>query len=682
LTPSSQQDAEEFARNLFGDPSAARMTLNQYLDSLKKVRPQTEENLKRAREFKDKVVDLNNALGELKNTAGRDLIPVFTRLAEQFTHFLEGEGGQRIANEIGKIAKALGDPENWTKAEEGIKGVGSGFVTIADAISKVSSVFGALPEPLRNALIGAAIGGRVAGPAGAVAGAVTGAGVGNDPLTNLQEHERAQTGATEKLKAFKKALEDFINGLGLAKQMSYMGGGGGAARIMQASLGGGGFGGARLMPASFSPSGAPFGTGGGTSPSFPFGGGRGQGSSPFGSGGGGGAGSSDAAQRIRGAAQSNGEGTMVGPNGETMTFYAPGAGGKMEGGFETSQPNKEGQNIPRTLDDLRSGNSDYVSVASDPSRYGQSVPLGTVTYRSPKDGKMYTLNNVNGYIHDTGSAFKGRPDKLDIASGDYRGWSGSAASAHVLGNSVVRPGGGMDAGGGPVAPGAVTAVGGGDPSAFIMHHTSGRGTVAGVQATLRQRGLGVQYVMDRDGNIVQTGGPGAAHMMSGSSKYGTNLAKRLGLSNKNVVGMEVIAKNDKDVTPAQIAAARDFIAKNYPNTPMFGHGEVNRHKETDEGMSIVNTIRNARAAGLGSPNLFSQRARSERLNRSLANSERALTARGRLDVSVKAPPGTSVKASGEGLFTNTHMERSVSRPNTPQGPTEPTSRGGDGGGEE
>jgi hypothetical protein len=147
---------------------------------------------------------------------------------------------------------------------------------------------------------------------------------------------------------------------------------------------------------------------------------------------------------------------------------------------------------------------------------------------------------------------------------------------------------------GPVEPGAVTAVGGGAPAAFIMHHTSGRGTAEGVQATLRQRGLGVQYIMERDGTIKQVGGPGASHMKTGWGPMGK------GLSNKNVVGMEVIAKNDKDVTPAQIEAAKKFIAKYYPNTPLYGHGQVNPgHKEHDEGMTIIDAIKKDRRERAG-----------------------------------------------------------------------------------
>jgi hypothetical protein len=61
--------------------------------------------------------------------------------------------------------------------------------------------------------------------------------------------------------------------------------------------------------------------------------------------------------------------------------------------------------------------------------------------------------------------------------------------------------------------------------------------------------------------------------------------------------VEVIANGDSDVTPAQVASARSFIAKNYPNTPVYGHGEVNPgHKEADEGKTITDAIRRDRSA--------------------------------------------------------------------------------------
>ena len=125
----------------------------------------------------------------------------------------------------------------------------------------------------------------------------------------------------------------------------------------------------------------------------------------------------------------------------------------------------------------------------------------------------------------------------------------------------------------------------GAPKAFIIHHTAGRGTPQGVIDTLNQRGLGVQYIMDRDGKIYQVGGPGESQMRPGSGVGA-------GLSNANTVGMEVIAKDDSDVTPAQVAAAREFVNKTYPGIAVYGHGQVNPgHKQASEGMTIVNAIK-------------------------------------------------------------------------------------------
>jgi hypothetical protein len=51
--------------------------------------------------------------------------------------------------------------------------------------------------------------------------------------------------------------------------------------------------------------------------------------------------------------------------------------------------------------------------------------------------------------------------------------------------------------------------------------------------------------------------------------------------------MEVIAKDDKDVTPAQVAATKGFIREHYNNTPVYGHGEVSpSDREASEGKAI------------------------------------------------------------------------------------------------
>jgi hypothetical protein len=132
---------------------------------------------------------------------------------------------------------------------------------------------------------------------------------------------------------------------------------------------------------------------------------------------------------------------------------------------------------------------------------------------------------------------------------------------------------------------------------FVFHH-SGGSTLEGLRDTLKKRGLGSQYLMDRDGTIYSFAGAGSPHIRP-NDQFG-GIAP--GLSNKNAVGMEIVAKNDQDVTPAQVASARRFIAANYGNVPVYGHGEVNPgHKMADEGLTVVNAIRGDRGVTPGTP---------------------------------------------------------------------------------
>jgi len=118
-----------------------------------------------------------------------------------------------------------------------------------------------------------------------------------------------------------------------------------------------------------------------------------------------------------------------------VTCYAPGAGGNIEGPFATSKPNLNGQSIPCTLDDFRLKRNGcwYVSLAGNPANYGKYYNMGSVTYVSIIDNRTYTMTNVVGYVHDTGSAFQGGTcgnyngmcsvmmRHFDIAYGDFRG---------------------------------------------------------------------------------------------------------------------------------------------------------------------------------------------------------------------------------------------------------------------
>jgi hypothetical protein len=138
----------------------------------------------------------------------------------------------------------------------------------------------------------------------------------------------------------------------------------------------------------------------------------------------------------------------------------------------------------------------------------------------------------------------------------------------------------------------------GPPAAFIMHHTGpGIHSFAQLKKVLQSRHLGVEYAMDENGNIRQIGQPGAANIKDERGPAGTALGRRLGLHNSNIVGMEVMAADDKHVKNVQVAAAMKFIHDHYPSTPVYGHGEVQRDKEPDEGKTIVDAIRNQRAEG-------------------------------------------------------------------------------------
>ena len=144
----------------------------------------------------------------------------------------------------------------------------------------------------------------------------------------------------------------------------------------------------------------------------------------------------------------------------------------------------------------------------------------------------------------------------------------------------------------------VTAVGGGKPRAFIAHWTGGGGDIAGVEKTLRERHLGVQYIMDREGNIKLTGGPGAQDIKN-ESQWGTPLGKSLGLNSANTVGMEIIADPTNPTHPipytkAQIESFKKFMRKHYPDTPVYGHGEVQANKQRGEGLEPAEAVRRER----------------------------------------------------------------------------------------
>jgi len=146
---------------------------------------------------------------------------------------------------------------------------------------------------------------------------------------------------------------------------------------------------------------------------------------------------------------------------------------------------------------------------------------------------------------------------------------------------------------------------------MVVHHTNGCKDVKCVVNTLKSRSLSVQFVIDRNASIwrVFPEGQQASHIRPGGT--GTIGAAGQGLDNRNLEGVEVIAKNDKDVTPEQRAAVGRLVGERArkfgydPKTSVYGHGELNGHKEADEGMSSVSRIRSGEIS-TDAPSTFSE----------------------------------------------------------------------------
>jgi hypothetical protein len=135
------------------------------------------------------------------------------------------------------------------------------------------------------------------------------------------------------------------------------------------------------------------------------------------------------------------------------------------------------------------------------------------------------------------------------------------------------------------------------PQGMVVHHTSGGQNAQDTINTFKQRGYPAQFIVDRDGKIHRylPEGASGAHTKPGGT--GTIGARGRGLGNQNMEGVEVIAKNDKDVTPGQrdaVARLAGMRARRFgwdPKQGVYGHGELNYDKERDEGMSSVSRIR-------------------------------------------------------------------------------------------
>ena len=100
-----------------------------------------------------------------------------------------------------------------------------------------------------------------------------------------------------------------------------------------------------------------------------------------------------------------------------ITVYSPQTGGdRVQGGLKSAKPGPDGVNQVRTIDDVFNGRSSYVTLAGNPSLYGKEYIVKNVQYQPEgPDGPTYTIPEVRGVVHDTGSAFSDAPEgRFDI----------------------------------------------------------------------------------------------------------------------------------------------------------------------------------------------------------------------------------------------------------------------------
>lgn len=125
---------------------------------------------------------------------------------------------------------------------------------------------------------------------------------------------------------------------------------------------------------------------------------------------------------------------------------------------------------------------------------------------------------------------------------------------------------------------------------IVVHHTGGRGMQVAMD-TLKARGLGYHYLVDRDGTVVNYVDDGQIAHHAGKTD------KKPEIGNKNSVGISLVAKDDTDLTAAQIKAAFGLgkgLMSKYGATVVSGHGESSSHKHPEEGKTVAEAIRSGK----------------------------------------------------------------------------------------
>ena len=135
-----------------------------------------------------------------------------------------------------------------------------------------------------------------------------------------------------------------------------------------------------------------------------------------------------------------------------------------------------------------------------------------------------------------------------------------------------------------------------DPKWAVIHHTANDRSADhdGSRNAKKwlETGKGIHFLVCPDGTIHQIQDINKRGVHTG--KVNTEFGKDQGISNINSFGIEVDAKNDKHVTPAQQEAViRLMKLLGIKAENIVGHGEIKSGKEAQAGQTVIQKIRGA-----------------------------------------------------------------------------------------
>lgn len=135
------------------------------------------------------------------------------------------------------------------------------------------------------------------------------------------------------------------------------------------------------------------------------------------------------------------------------------------------------------------------------------------------------------------------------------------------------------------------------PRGATIHYTGGS-SAAGAIDTLKKRGLSYNYLIDRNGEVIGLVPPDrqAAHMYPAGYRMKAPPQGAQGLSNKDTIGYSFVGRGEGDLTPAQKKTMQALISRDgqkfgFKPDQVFGHGEINGHKDAAEGSTVARLLR-------------------------------------------------------------------------------------------